>query len=256
MQKLLLISLCLFSVDLPDVAPKVLPRNDLAEIEVHQAEKFKKTMAANLGPVIPAWTPPGPRPSELVTRRIEMPYHPRNLSNVRVAEPERMQTVIDEFGSNRHVDSAPKLEELNDSKLVPTNPLLFDLNVTALRLLGSEMNGLALTLAPPRATELLSTPSEVLQSLEGLTSQTKDHDGTAEYRFKRRPTTASPAPEPAAVVPFAFGALLLALRKRSLPKLSLGFPVTPFGEPVSGTGVMRPRTSDLNFAHFGSTIEA
>jgi hypothetical protein len=103
-------------------------------------------------------------------------------------------------------------------------------------------------LAREGSSDLLSDPAEVLNSIESLAAKNEELSGPEAYRFRKKLATASPVPEPAAVIPFAGGLIFFVMRRRAKKIISDEFAVTPFGEPVSGTGVMRPRTCDLQFA--------
>lgn len=254
MQKLLLISLCIFSAQLPDTAPIVKAANDLAEVGVHQDDKEKKSMAANLGTIWSVWSPPPPRPSKLITQRIDVPFRRRQNSGVRVpdAGPRLGDDFVIPMRSSLESKSAGNLY----SSFLPTNPLLLNLSNASVPPLWSSSGDDVPSLAREGSSDLLADSAEVLNSIESLAAKTEELSGPEAYRFRKRLETASPVPEPAAVIPFAGGLIFFVLRRRTKTIMSAEFAVTPFGEPVSGTGVMRPRTSDLNFAHFGSTIEA
>jgi|GEM_PF-2985723 len=243
MQKLLLISLCLFSAQLPETAPIVKAANDLAEVGVHEDAEVKKTLAANLGTIWSVWSPPPPRPSELITRRIEVPYRRRQNSGVRV--PDAGTRLGDDFVTPfRNPLEAKPAGNLN-SRFLPTDPLLLNLSNASVPPLWSSSGDDIQSLAREGSSELLDDPAEVLNSIESLAAKTEELAGSEAYRFRKKLATASPVPEPAAMFPLAGGLIFVVGRRRTKKILSDEFAVTPLGEPVSVTGVMRPRTCDL-----------
>jgi hypothetical protein len=246
MQKLLLISLCIFSAQLPETAPIVKAANDLAEVGVHEDAKVKKTMAANLGTIWSVWSPPPPRPSKLITQRIEVPYRRRQNPGVRV--PDAGPRLGDDFVTPFRNPLEAKSAGNTNSRFLPADPLLLNLSNASVPPLWSSSGDDIQSLAREGSSELLEDPAEVLNSIESLAAKTEELSGPEAYRFRKKLATASPVPEPAAMIPLAGGLIFIVGRRRTKKIISDEFAVTPFGEPVSGTGVMRPRTCDLQFA--------